>query len=317
MSTAVAEASSSSRSRFALTQDEVDAWEKNGFLGPYTACTAEEMDALRPILFRAMHNVSRVYGFKTLRDHHLDCRACFDLCRHPAIVERIASIYGPDLLLWRSNFFHKSPGGGPVDWHFGGWFPGHRNVPAIDPAENVTCWFALTRATRANGCMKVIPGSHKNTFAHKKVDEGGLFDKVLDGLDPSDAVYIELEPGQFFFFNEKLVHSSEANGSDTERSGIAIRITPTSTRVYPNQKVDGQGMHLKNWHAILVSGEDRYGHNRLGPPPTEDFYPAGALRKALGRIRYHWQSYWYSYSKLDKAAGAFSGLRSEDGRLKI
>ena len=254
MATAAADTSSNQPSGISLTPEELEAWHRDGYLGPYTAFAPEEMERIRPILYRAMHNPSRVYGFKTLRDHHLDCRSCFEVCSHPAIVDRIASIYGPDLLLWRSNFFHKTPGGGPVDWHFGGWFPGHRNLPAIQPAENVTCWFALTPATKANGCMKVIPGSHKQTFTHKKAEvEGkGLFSKVLDGLDTSEAIYIELEPGQFFFFNEQLVHSSEANDSDTDRSGIAIRITPTSTKVYPNQTVDGQGMHLKNWHAILV-----------------------------------------------------------------
>ena len=117
----------------------------------------------------------------------------------------------------------------------------------------------------------------------------------IDGLETDEAVFMEVKAGQFFIFNERTMHGSDANKSDTDRTGVAVRIVANSTRVYAGQKVDGQGMHLKNWHAILIHGEDRLDSNKIGPPPDRDDYKCGLVKTTMGKIRYLWQRQMYGY----------------------
>ncbi|HEY8156632.1 MAG TPA: phytanoyl-CoA dioxygenase family protein [Myxococcota bacterium] len=256
-----------------LSPEQLACFERDGFLGPFTALAPEEMAERYPVFLKALLHPSPVYGFRTVRDHHLGCRALFETCRRPAIVERVASILGPDLLLWRSTIFRKLPGAARVVWHQEHDFRGHRNTPALDPPRNITAWLAFTRTTRKNGCVRIFPGSHHAPLERRPVEE---------------AVHMEVEPGQFFLFNETIVHGSDPNESDTERSGISIRFTATSTRIHPGMRVDGQGLPLRNWRAVLVRGSDAYGHNRLGPPPELDFHPIGRLREGLGALLHRW-----------------------------
>lgn len=251
---------------------------------------------MKPIVIKHMAKPSDVYGFKAIRDRHLDSATVYKVCSHPAIIEKCASLLGPDLLIWRTNFFRKKPGEDAIMWHRGTNFAGVRNLPAIVPAENVTCWIALTDATIANGCVQLIPGSHKREYGKTEADgTRGVFGrgKVMTGLNTEDAVHMEVKAGQFFLFNEKTVHGSDPNESDTERTGIAVRVVSNEVKVYPGQKVDGAGVHLNKWHAILVRGEDKLGHNKIGPPPTSDEYAFGPMKQLMGKLRFQYQKYVY------------------------
>ena len=57
----------------------------------------------------------------------VDCRMVYDLYAHPGVIQKMASSYGPDLLLWRSLFWVKGPGGPETPWHqdFQSWPMGH------------------------------------------------------------------------------------------------------------------------------------------------------------------------------------------------
>jgi len=278
-----------------LSAEELKFWDEKGYVGPYTALTVDEMDEIRETVFAAYKRQSSVYGFITKRDRHLDCRAIFDAIAHRAIIDRCASILGDDVIIWRSTLFPKAPGGKEILWHQGRDFPGRRMLPAIDPPTNITCWMALTEANRENGCVQLLPGTHRQIIKFRDTEEGkGIFGRGVEiDVDDSNPAVMELKPGQFFLFTEATVHGSEANTSNTDRIGVATRITSASTKVYQNQTIDGQGFPLKNWHAVLVKGEDKHGYNKLGPPPEHDEYPVGALGQSIGRIRRKYYNKFY------------------------
>ena len=279
-----------------LSPEQLADFERNGFVGPFTALGPEEMAERYPTVLQALLHPSPVYGFPTPRDHHLSCRSLYELCSHPAIVERVASLLGPDLLLWRSTIFHKRPGAGRVIWHQEHDFRGHRGTPALDPPSNITAWLAFTPSHRENGCVQLFPASHHALLERRPVAKGtGIFghDYVFVNLPDGKPLDMEVAPGQFFLFNEKIVHGSESNRSEQERSGISIRFTATSTRIHRGMRVDGQGLPLRRWHAILVRGQDAYRHNKLGPPPERDVHPMGALRTGLGSLRHRWLRWRY------------------------
>ena len=91
----------------ALSSGEMARFRRDGYLGPFALCTPREMAALRPAIERVLES-DPPRGNRS-HNRHLDSRAVYDLATHPAIVERMAALYGPDLLLWRTNFFVKKP----------------------------------------------------------------------------------------------------------------------------------------------------------------------------------------------------------------
>jgi len=245
---------------FALTREEQYFFHDQGYLGPFALCTPEEMDAVRAYLDEDLFRD----GFKTggisgtgVQSRHLDDAVVYALCSHPAIIDRMASILGPDIAIWRSNFFKKDPGGKRIPWHQ------DLNYWPIEPPVNLSAWLAIDNVTVENSCVQILPGSHKAMIPHIK-SEGTQFQEEADQshypIKPEEVKNMELKPGEFFLFTERLLHHSEPNRSDLRRLGLAVRVTVPWVRVYHEQLFDG--------HAnILVRGRDHLGINRLADPP--------------------------------------------------
>jgi ectoine hydroxylase-related dioxygenase (phytanoyl-CoA dioxygenase family) len=101
---------------------------------------------------------------------------------------------------------------------------------------------------------------------HVSSREGMAFGEEADETyyDTSDLINMELAPGEFFLFNEKIMHHSEPNRSDRRRLGLSVRVT------IPIVKIDHDKFPLHpGHHAILICGEDYMNFNRLMAPPSE------------------------------------------------
>ncbi len=146
------------------------------------------------------------------------------------LVDVAAAFVGPNVALFASHYIVKAPKTGrPVLWHQdGSYWP-------LDPMDVVTLWLACGRATRENGCMKVIPGTQNVELQEMK--QYTKVDSVLQSeidptmVDESKQVYLELEPGDVSIHHPNVIHGSEANTSDEWRYGLTIRYIPTSTRI--------------------------------------------------------------------------------------
>jgi non-haem Fe2+, alpha-ketoglutarate-dependent halogenase len=257
-----------------LSSADVAFFEENGFIGPFDLFAADEIAALRKLVDdELLAGESPIYGIKSGRDWHLVSRTVYDICAKDAIVERLAPLIGPDILLWRSQLFYKKPGDGVTAWHQDHAFPGPLNVPSIDPPITVTAWIALDEATIENGCVELVAGTHKEGLIPTVAGEPGegIFGrkhKLDRAIGDNDRITkMVIKPGQFFLFTNLTVHGSGPNATDSSRLGMAVRFVPTSVRVYPGLSVDGQGMNLREFGCILVRGEDQYAHNRLRRPP--------------------------------------------------
>lgn len=229
----------------------------DGFAGPFTAISPAEMAPLRERVVREVigegaHQLSR----DALQCRHLDDHLTYVLCTLPEILRRASVLYGPDLVLWRSHFWCKQPGDDAVAWHqdLTHW--------PLDPVVNLTAWLALDPATKENACVRLIPGSNHTVYPTGELNGDPLTDGIRnDCVDEAEAVYMELAPGEFFLFDEKLVHGSQANTSNARRLGLAIRLTKPTVRVDHSQLLDG------NHRNIVVLGEDRVGINRNQDAP--------------------------------------------------
>ena len=238
-----------------LTDTDVAFFNANGYVGPFTLCPSEEMAVLRERIDREVLASNPPHNIRE-QSRHLDCRIVYDLCSHPAIVDRMIAILGPDLVLWRSNFFTKEPGGLEIPWHqdFGFW--------PIDPAINVSAWLAIDEATPENSCVQIIPGSHKEQYPLVKALPGMLFNQMTDPsyVDLDKCLDMPLKPGEFFLFNECTLHHSNANRSSKRRMGLAVRMT------VPRVRIDHDAIFAGH-RAIQLCGCDEFRINRMTSPP--------------------------------------------------
>ena len=149
-----------------------------------------------------------------------------------ATLARIDALYRKlldDIILWGMTIFGKPARiGKATPWHQDGdYYP-------IEPLETLTVWISLDGSTPEQGCMKFIPGSHRDHriyshhFEHR--DDYTLAQVIdEDQVDLSRACDIVLEPGQISLHDVYLVHGSGANLSERRRMGLVLRIMPATS----------------------------------------------------------------------------------------
>jgi phytanoyl-CoA hydroxylase len=120
---------------------------------------------------------------------------------------------------FHSKLMQKEPKvGGAWEWHqdYGYWYKNE----FLFPGQMVSVMVAITEATKENGCLQVISGSHKmGRVEHGIVGEQtGASQRYVDlALKTMELVYVELKPGDTLFFHSNILHRSEANLSDKSR----------------------------------------------------------------------------------------------------
>ncbi len=272
--------------------------EKNGFVGPFQACTPEEMQGIRERIERdAIDTPSKIYGFPIGRDRHLDCRVIYELFTRPTIVSKLTQILGSDLLIWRSGFFFKPPGAPETAWHKAAVFTDFTDYPILElPDPNglfhLTAWIAIDEANLDNGCVQLIPGTknvkmvtkrqevveqthdQQREFGTKKEGFFGYDVKYdLNSLDLSTVVSMECKPGEFFIFDQRTLHGSPPNLTSKRRIGINFRVITPNVKAYghflPQGKIEHYGnvYDLTKWGCLIYSGEDLFGLNKIVEPP--------------------------------------------------
>lgn len=142
-----------------------------------------------------------------------------DLAKEPAIIDKVASLLGPDIDVFGTKFFPLLPGGGTSTfWHqdnfyFDTWAD-----------DIVTCGIYLEDTTRENGCLKVIPGSHKDgPQTHQR--NPGTYGSWVE-VDESRAVDLEIPGGTVLLFSANLLHGANPNRSDRSRYSTAWHYIP-------------------------------------------------------------------------------------------
>jgi len=242
-----------------LTPAEIDQFLRQGYLGPYALRTPVEMEAIRA---RIESEVLTTPGPSSIpvKCRHLDQRLVHDLVADDAVLGRLRSLIGDDIVLWATFFFNKEPGGQEIPWHQDAhYWP-------IEPPINVSIWLAIDEVTTENSCVQIVPGSHRNVVPHVKSRPDMAFadEADPDAIDTSTAIDMELKPGEFFIFNERMLHHSNRNDSDRRRMGLSARYTMPMVKLLEQDQPPLYPGHT----CVLVSGQDRFGLNRMSLPPT-------------------------------------------------
>ena len=157
--------------------------------------------------------------------------------RNERLVDGAALLIGDDVYHWHSKvMFKEAGGGGSWEWHqdYGYWYANGCLSPRM-----LSVMVALDAATRENGCLKVLAGSH----LLGRLDHGTVGNQA--GVDPVrlraveerlEVRYLEADPGTAIFFHCNTLHSSEPNLSDRSRRAMICAYNALSNAPY-----DGSG----------------------------------------------------------------------------
>ena len=119
-----------------LTQDELESFNQNGFIGPFKLYEPEEAKKLLHLI--RMHNLNRdhiLFDNEVNYDRHFDIPELTQHISHPGIVNRIKSIIGEDILCWRTEFFPKFPGSSGTEWHQVANYQYATGTPMLEPTD--------------------------------------------------------------------------------------------------------------------------------------------------------------------------------------
>ncbi len=258
--------------RAALSAAEVTAYRRDGQVSPAWRLPASMLARMRASVDRLIAARSDVRpDFIALPHVPWDgpggteiAREFFEYVTCPALLDLVEPLIGPDIVMWASSIFCKPAATGlEVPWHQDGqYWP-------IRPRATVTVWIALDEANRANGCMRVIPGSHRcGDFDHELSDREDLvLNNVLcdPRIDLDAARDVVLEAGQLSLHDAGLVHGSQPNTSAKRRAGFAIRYMPSTSHYDRTLKMGGASatapVEFERRPIWLVRGIDRCGRN--------------------------------------------------------
>ena len=188
----------------------------------------------------------------------------------PRLLDIAALFIGSDIALFASHYICKPPfSGQQVLWHQdGAYWP-------LKPMRVVTLWLAVDESTPENGCLRVIPGSHKGEMHELRQRDDT--DNVLGSesaveVNESTAVDLIMAPGDVEVHHPKIIHGSNANTSPRRRCGLTIRYIPTATRIATEEQPYAS--------ALLLRGEPGVNADQPRPVfvPGENFDFAGSER---------------------------------------
>ena len=153
------------------------------------------------------------------------------------IVRPMENFLGEEIYHYHSKIIWKNPGEGGFDWHqdYGYWYK-----QGCLYSDMGSCFIMLDKASRENGCLKVLKGTHKvGRISHDSIsetDEQADLERIALLEKRHETVYITAEPGDALFFHCNLLHSSARNDSDYSRRTLIVCFNTKSNSPY-NEKI--------------------------------------------------------------------------------
>ena len=204
----------------------------------------------------------------------------FRTLSHPKIVEVLTACVGANVKCMQSMLFIKAAGKPGQSWH-----QDEDYIPTRDRSL-IGAWIALDDATTENGCLWIIPGSHKPGILWDQQWHGDKrFDCMLESVgfpyDDADSVPVEVKAGSVVFFNGYTLHRSFPNRAQTGYRRALVNHYMSAHSFLPwhpprkDAEADQKGMAKLDFRDIvMVAGQDPFAHhgteNRMNPHLRSD-----------------------------------------------
>ena len=234
-----------------MRAEQIEAYRRDGFVFPIEIFSQTEVEG-----FRSAFETLLEYSPKRFDRMHLFFDWAYQIVTHKVLLDVVEGILGDDILVYGTLVLAKQPHDlRYASWHQDSFYSGLHLTPST------TAWIALTSSHQGNGCMRVIPGSHRlGAVEHENVTDPNLLnrrgERIKIDVDESEAVDVVLKAGEVSLHESTLVHGSTRNMSDEPRIGFIVRFVTSQMR-NPNTRL------------MRVRGDGDCGHLDLAEKPSE------------------------------------------------
>ena len=219
--------------KFSLMPEERSSWDENGYFVRHDVFTEEENDFLSQVAddivdgkrpfpdYHIFQNAlvrdgkvkeQGIYAIHNIQYVSCNCPEFLARTRDSRLTDPVVDILGPDILGLNNLYIWKPPKIGlGFPWHQDKWYFNHQ----FKTGTTVATWTAIDAADKENGCLYVIPGSHKHEVHEHKELEGpqqGEF-RQAQGVTDEDGVAVAVPAGAVIWFNSQILHKSTDNHS--------------------------------------------------------------------------------------------------------
>lgn len=232
-----------------LTNDQIDAFHRDGFVFPIDVLSEGEVSSILARMDAVEARAADALAGENRNNPHLAYDFFDEMVHHPNVADAVEDLIGPDILAMATVLFAKPPHSeAHVTWHQDGRYT------ALSDETPVTAWIALTDVTLENGAMRMAPGTHKGDFLEHEdtFADGNILTRGqnIPSIDETRAVTVALKPGQMSLHHWKVAHASGPNRTSERRVGFAIQ-----AYLRPDvAQTEGRGF------VQLVRGKDTFGH---------------------------------------------------------
>ncbi len=240
-----------------FSKDEIQVWlDRLGALIRGDAPKSEGMLIMRDVMIAkgAVEAASPEAAIAKIQDFHNDPVLFEGYCMHPDLLAWVEAFVGPDIKSIHNMLINKPPG---VD----GRHPLHQDLLYFPfrPADRIVAtWTALEPCTRENGCLVVVPGSHKGELLKHENPDWEYVNFLYVGAEGVDSaterVHLEMESGDTVFFHPLLLHGSGRNRSQGFRRAISAHYASAACRFLEGMSPIGKGRPY-----VLVKGHEHAG----------------------------------------------------------
>lgn len=233
-----------------LSQEQIDAYQENGFVVIHDFLTPEELNTWREAVDEAVRNRGQqrilqreekereesYYDYVFVQRVNLwqDNERVRRLILDPAIGKMATELAGVDgMRIWHDQALIKQPWANPTGWHLDNPYWSYYSRDAI------SIWVALDDATLQNGCLYFLPGSHKTaTFQNVGIGEniGDIF-RVYPQWKEIMAAPAEMQAGSCSFHNGLIAHGAGPNMTPGWRRAMTCGFMPDGSTFNGQQNI--------------------------------------------------------------------------------
>ena len=164
-------------------------------------------------------------------------REVYELTTHPKILDIVTSLIGPEITVNGDYWIRfKMPTGGDsvFPWHqdsiyYNGNADPGQQVTLSEESQILTVWIPMVDVDERNGCLQVIPGSHKQGLRPPRRDENGRLVPVEDVESWGEVQSVCMKVGDVLVFGNLTFHRSLENTSEDIRWSVDLRYSPTDS----------------------------------------------------------------------------------------
>jgi ectoine hydroxylase-related dioxygenase (phytanoyl-CoA dioxygenase family) len=247
-----------------LTPQQIAFYNEWGYLKPFRVFDEDGAKANLAYFDGLLEGIRKLDDGRdaySINGYHQKCQGLYEIVTNPDILDLVQDLIGPNFVCWGTHFFCKMPGDPKsVPWHQdASYWP-------FDISRTVTAWLAIDDVDVENGCMEVIPGTHRMGALKWENTKSAavLHQEIVDAEQYGERVPFELKAGEMSLHADMLAHGSPPNLSNRRRGGLTMRYTPVEVRALNDDPIKQQGW---NRQAIIVRGADPSGHWSNHPRP--------------------------------------------------